>query len=300
MKGNYITPVITAFDSKGNLDYNALKKIYDHLINNGIKEIVILGSIGEFFALSGEIKKDLIKFAIRYINNRAKVIVGTTGINIAETVELTKYAFDQGADAVIVISPYYFSFTDKSVEEYYDMVAENCPGDLYLYNFPERTGYDLSPHVTLNLVRKHKNIVGYKDTLAGMDHTRELIKLIKPEFPDFKIYSGFDDNFAHNVLSGGDGCIAGLSNVFPGLCSSWVKAIEENNMEKVSEIQQTVNILMGIYNVGKPFVPYIKKAMQIIGLPLREYCTFPMPGVTGSETEKIINILEKANMLKFK
>jgi len=300
MNANYITPVVTAFDDKGNLDTDAQKSIYDYLINNGIKEIVILGSIGEFFALSCDVKKDLIKFAVKYINNRAKVIVGTTGPNIAETVELTKYAFGQGADAVIVISPYYFSLSDKSVEEYYDMVAENCPGDLYLYNFPDRTGYDVSPAVTLKLVRKHKNIVGYKDTLAGMDHTRELIKLIKPEFPEFKIYSGFDDNFAYNVLSGGDGCIAGLSNVFPGLCVSWAKAVEENDMEKVSGIQQTVNILMGIYNVGKPFVPYIKKAMQITGLPVRDFCTFPMPEVTESEAEIIRSILEKANMVKSK
>lgn len=297
MNGNYITPVVTAFDADGNLDFYALEYIYDYLINNGIKEIVILGSIGEFFALSRDKKKELIKFAVKYINNRAKVIVGTNGVNITETVELTEYAFRHGADAVIVISPYYFSLNDKSVEEYYDLVAEKCPGDLYLYNFPDRTGYDISPMVTLNLVRKHKNIVGYKDTLSGMDHTRELIKLIKPEFPDFKIYSGFDDNFAHNVISGGDGCIAGLSNVFPGLCSSWAEAVNENNLEKVSEIQKTINILMGIYNVGKPFVPYIKKAMQIVGLPVRNCCTFPMPEVTEEETERIRKILEKAHML---
>lgn len=297
MNGNYITPVVTAFDSKGNLDFHALQSIYDNLINNGIKELLILGSIGEFFALSCDRKKELIKFAVKYINNRARVIVGTAGVNITETNELTRYAFEQGADGVMVISPYYFSFNDKSVEEFYDLVAENCPGDLYLYNFPERTGYDISPDVTLKLIRKHKNIVGYKDTLAGMDHTRELIKLIKPEFPDFRIYSGFDDNFAHNVISGGDGCIAGLSNLFPGLCSSWVKAFAQNDMKKVAEVQLKVDILMGIYSVGKPFVPYIKKAMQIIGLPVKEYCTFPMPQVTDSETERIKNILQKANML---
>lgn len=297
MKGNYITPVVTAFDSKGNLDFHALQSIYDNLINNGIKELLILGSIGEFFALSYDRKKELIKFAVKYINNRARVIVGTAGVNITETNELTRYAFEQGADGVMVISPYYFSFNDKSIEEFYDLVAENCPGDLYLYNFPERTGYDISPDVTLKLIRKHKNIVGYKDTLAGMDHTRELIKLIKPEYPDFRIYSGFDDNFAHNVISGGDGCIAGLSNLFPGLCSLWVKAFAQNDMKRVAEVQQKVDILMGIYSVGKPFVPYIKKAMQIIGLPVKEYCTFPMPQVTDGETERIKNILQKANML---
>ena len=96
---------------------------------------------------------------------------------------------------------------------YYARIAEALPEQsIYLYNFPDRTGYDLTPEITLRLVRKYRNIVGYKDTQAGMDHTRELIKLVKGEFPAFEVYSGFDDNFAHNVLAGGDGCIAGLSN----------------------------------------------------------------------------------------
>ena len=73
----------------------------------------------------------------------------------------------------------------------------------------------------LALAKIHPNIVGMKDTVAGMDHTRELIKVVKSHIPQFEIYSGFDDNFAHNVLSGGDGCIGALSNVVPEICAAW-------------------------------------------------------------------------------
>lgn len=293
MDANYITPAITAFDKNGDLDHDGLKSLYDHLIKGGVDGILILGSIGEFFAIPLEKKKELIRLAVNHISPTMQVLVGTGGMDVNETTELSGYAYEQGADGVMVISPYYFGLSDQGVEDYYDYVAGKCPGAFYLYNFPDRTGYDLAPRVALNLIRKHKNIIGYKDTLAGMDHTRELIKLIKPEYPDFKIYSGFDDNFAHNVLSGGDGCVAGLSNVVPEICSAWVMAFKENDMNKVAEIQRIIDRLMSIYQVGKPFVPFIKKAMSIRGIPVEDYSTFPLPRVTDEEARKLKQILEQ-------
>lgn len=294
MKGSYITPAVTAFDRYGNLDHEAQKYLYDFLIDGGIKGILILGSIGEFFAIPVEKKKELICLAAGHIAGRAQLLVGTGSMDISETIELSQYAISQGADGVMVISPYYFSLSDRCIEAYYDAVARECPGNLYLYNFPDRTGYDLNAGVTLNLLRKHKNIVGYKDTLAGMDHTRELIKRIKPEFPDFKIYSGFDDNFAHNLLSGGDGCVAGLSNLVPEVCSAWVKAFDENDLQKAAEIQQIINKLMSVYQVGKPFVPYIKKAMALRGIPIQDYCTPPIQRVNEEEADILRQILKDA------
>jgi len=79
------------------------------------------------------------------------------------------------------------------------------------------------------LLKKHKNIAGIKDTQAGMANTIDLVKRVKSQYPDFEVFSGFDDNFAHNVLSGGDGCIAGLSNVTPKLCHAWVQAFADND-----------------------------------------------------------------------
>lgn len=291
MNCNYITPAVTPFDENRRLDTEALKGLYDHLIKGGVDGILVLGSIGEFFAIPVESKKELIRLAVKHISGRTKVFIGTASMEVNETIELSKYACEQGADGVVVISPYYFGLSNESVEEYYDLVAKECPGDLYLYNFPDRTGYDLSPQVTLNLLRKHKNIAGYKDTIPGMDHTRELIKLIKPEFPEFKIYSGFDDNFAHNVISGGDGCIGGLSNLVPELCSAWVKAFNINDIKSISEIQKKIDKLMDIYQVGKPFVPYIKKAMELKGIPVKAYCSFPLPEANQKDVSRIKEIL---------
>ena len=297
MKGSYLTPSVTAFDKNGDLDHEALGCLYDHLIRGGVDGILILGSIGEFFAVPLEKKKELIRMAVKYINKRTQVLVGTASMDVNETIELSKYAYEQGADGVVLISPYYFSLTDQSIEEYYDYVVKECPGDFYLYNFPDRTGYDLTPSVTLSLIRKHKNIVGIKDTLAGMDHTREMIKSIKPEYPEFKIYSGFDDNFAHNVMSGGDGCIGGLSNLVPEICSAWVKAFEDSDMNAVTTIQRSIDRLMSIYQVGRPFVPYIKKAMLIRGIPIKDYCSFPLPHTTEKEVFTLKKIMQQEKLI---
>ena len=297
MKAKYITPVVTIFRQDGGLDLEASGKVYEHLIRGGVDGILIMGSIGEFFALTMEQKKELICYAASKIAGRTRLIVGTTSMVFEEIIELSRFAGEEGADGVIVLPPYYFPISEASMEEYFGRIARALPHmSIYLYNFPDRTGYDLTPQVTLRLVQKYQNIVGYKDTQAGMDHTRELIKLIRPVRPDFEIYSGFDDNFAHNVLAGGDGCIAGLSNLYPGLAHEWVEAFEREDLVQVMEIQRKIDILMEIYQVGRPFVPYIKAAMEITGILEAPASSFPFPEAGEEEKKAIRRIMKKAGM----
>lgn len=216
-KANFLTPVVTAFDENGNLDIQGNKNVWDHLIKGGVDGLVIMGSTGEFFSMTTEQKKELIKLVVEHVNKRTKVYIGTSCMTVEDTVELSNFAIETGADAVMIISPYYFALSNESVEFFYDKVAEAVKGDIYLYNFPDRTGHDLTPEVTLNLLRKHKNIVGFKDTVSEMGHTRKLMTTVLKEFPDFIVLSGFDENFVHNILCGGSGCIGGLSNLCPEL-----------------------------------------------------------------------------------
>lgn len=295
MKAKYITPAVTIFRQDGSLDLEACGKVYEHLIKGGIDGILLMGSIGEFFALTMEQKKELICNAVSAVAGRTRLIVGTTSMVFDEILEISRFARDKGADGVIVLPPYYFPISEDGMEEYFGRIAQALPDtSIYLYNFPDRTGYDLTPRVTLHLVQKYDNIVGYKDTQAGMDHTRELIKLIKPVRPDFEIYSGFDDNFAHNVLAGGDGCIAGLSNLYPGLAHAWVEAFAHEDLAQVGRIQRKIDILMEIYQVGKPFVPYIKAAMEVTGVLDGAASSFPFPEAEEADKEAILRILKKA------
>ena len=291
-KAVFYTPTVTVFDENGQLDVQGNKNVFEHLIAGGIEGLVVMGSTGEFFAMTTEQKKQLVDIAVETAKGRAKVLIGVSCMTVEDTVEMGNYAMDQGADAVMIISPYYFKLSDESVEYYYDQVAEQIHGDIYLYNFPDRTGHDISPQVTLNLLRKHKNIVGYKDTVTGMEHTRKLLQTVKYEFPDFIVLSGFDDNFVHNILSGGSGCIGGLSNLYPELFSEWAKAVDVNDMEKVAAIQNKVDKLFELYAIGTPFIPIVKKAMILRGVQIRDYCTKPFLRATKEQTQKIKEVLE--------
>lgn len=247
--------------------------------------------------MTTEQKKELIKLVVEYVNKRTKVYIGTSCMTVEDTVELSNFALETGADAVMIISPYYFALSNESVEFFYDKVAGAVKGDIYLYNFPDRTGHDLTPEVTLNLLRKHKNIVGFKDTVSEMGHTRKLMTTVLDEFPDFIILSGFDENFVHNILCGGSGCIGGLSNLCPELFADWVKAIDAKNMEEVARIQKIVDKLMDLYSIGTPFIPIMKKAMMIRGVEMQDYCTKPFLQATEEQTEQIKAVMKEAGLL---
>ena len=293
----YITPAVTPLNEDRTFDLPAAEKLYDYLISGGVSGILLLGSIGEFFAFSLEQKKQLISLAVRKIGHRVPVIVGTADTVMENVIALSDFALGEGADAVIVVPPYYFWLNGESLESYYDTLAEKIRGKLYIYNFPDRTGYQIPTDVIQRLALRHPNIIGCKDTISGMDHTRELIKAVKPLRPDFEIYSGFDDNFAHNVLSGGDGCIGGLSNLAPEVCSAWVRAAEQRDMNAVEEIQRKIDRLMSIYSVGMPFVPFIKRAMELRGIGVKSFASQPLPQANSADDEKLLAIMKKEGLL---
>lgn len=293
----YITPAITPLNSDGTIDEQGAKNLYDHLIRGGVDGILVLGSIGEFFALSMEQKKQLISLAVKYVDHRVQLIIGTADTVIDHVIELSNAALAEGADAVIVVPPYYFSLNEQSLEAYYDTLAKQIHGKLYIYNFPDRTGYSIPVETIRRLALRHENIVGCKDTISGMDHTRELIKAIKPVRPDFEIFSGFDDNFAHNVMSGGDGCIGGLSNLAPEVCSAWAAAFRRGDMEAVSAIQQKIDRMMSIYGVGMPFVPFIKRAMELRGIGVGSTATAPLPCASESDDRKLLAIMRAEGLV---
>lgn len=297
MKAKWITPVVTALDENGHIDTEANKRIYEHLIQGGIDGILIFGSIGEFFALPMEEKKDMVREAVACIDHRVTVYIGTNSMEFEECVEFSNFALDAGADGVMVISPYYFNLPDSAVENFYDSLADRVNGPVLLYNFPARTGYDLKPEVILGLVRRHKNIVGIKDTVGTMGHTRAIIQAVKREFPEFLVYSGFDEFFAHNVLSGGDGCIAGLSNFAPAVAAGFAGAARDNDLAAMQAYQQKIDSLMAIYDVAEQFIPIIKKAMVLCGVEMDPVCAAPLLSADENETEKIREILKQAEII---
>lgn len=297
MKARFITPVVTAFDSNYNLDTVANRKIWDFVIEGGIDSILLMGSTGEFFAMTREQRKELILSAKMHIADRVPLIVGTGCMRLEDTIKLSRFAVKNGADGIIVVPPFYFSLSQESLESYFDAIAEEVDTRIYLYNYPERTGCDLTPELVLRLKKKHHNIVGCKDTVVDFTHTRKLIDTILPEYPDFEIYSGYDDHFARNVLSGGSGVIGGLTNVAPEIGSGWVQAFIENDIEKISYYQKQMDLLAQFFEFGVPFVPLVKRAMKLRGILVDDISTPPLQKPTSEQNKKIKEILSKIDML---
>ena len=112
------------------------------------------------------------------------------------------------------------------------------------------------------------------------------------------VYSGFDEFFGHNVLSGGDGCVAGLSNFAPEVASGYAKAARQDDLKAMTEYQQKIDSLMAIYDVAPQFIPTIKKAMVVRGVNMEPVCAMPLLPSTEAETEEIQKILHKAGLVE--
>lgn len=297
MNAKWITPAVTPFREDGSIDFESAGKLYDDLIEAGIDGVLVGGSIGEFFAQTVQQRAELARFAVKHVAGRIQVIVGTANMVSQEIITLSNTCLEAGVDAVMIVPPYYFAFGDDEMYAFFSRMAQEIHGPVYIYNFPDRTGYSISPAVVRRLAEENKNIVGIKDTITGMDHTRELIKAVKPVRPDFEVFSGFDDNFAHNVLSGGSGCIGGMSNVAPALCAGWAAAIRANDMEKSAAYQQKINRCMDIYSIGAPFVPYVKEACRQAGHIATSKATFPIPDLNEAEQAKVRAFLLREELI---
>ncbi|MCI5643783.1 MAG: dihydrodipicolinate synthase family protein [Peptoniphilus sp.] len=285
MKAKIITPTVTIFDNDGNVDIEGNRLLIQHLIDNGVDGAVPLGSSGEFTALSMYEKKKLIKLYVDESNGKLDLIPGTSSLNIEECVELSNYAISLGVKGVLILPPFYYGISQEEAFHYYDVLAQKIDGNIYIYNFSARTGFDMSAKTTFNLAKKHKNIKGMKDSTANLTHTKEVILKVKEIRNDFEVYSGFDDHFIPNIIAGGSGCIAAISNFEPKLWSSWVKAINSGNFEEVKAIGNIIDRLMPLYSVEKNFSHIFKKFLIDDGLKINDYTIFPFEELSEQDYE---------------
>ncbi|MDI2091457.1 dihydrodipicolinate synthase family protein [Commensalibacter oyaizuii] len=295
MKSQYITPVVTVFDDKGQIDNEQNLQVYQFL-NNKVSGFVVMGSTGEFFSLNMHASKQLIKLCSTAPREHMKIYAGASRMDIQESIELANYADEMGLDGVMIISPYYFPLTQEAIYDFYSTIASQTRAKIFIYNFPDRTGYSIAPQTCLKLADKYPHIVGLKDTILDTIHTCEVINLVKKEIPNFQVFSGFDNNFAHNILAGGNGCIGGLSNIVPEFFASWMDAFAQNNLASIAQHQKTVDQLMAVYNVNNPFISTLKKALQLRGVIRSDRSYPPFNCLDDSQVKLLRGILENANV----
>jgi len=295
MQCSYITPAVTVFDARGKLDIDGNLSLYASL-KPYVSGFIVMGSTGEFFALDMATSRRLIKTAAEFSRGEMQAYAGASRMDIDECVELANYAYECGLDGVMIISPWYFRLNEQDLYHFYSSIAKRTPANIFIYNFPERTGYSVSPSLCLKLALENKNIIGFKDTVTDTQHTSQIIQQVKSELPYFQVYAGYDNNFAHNILSGGNGCIGGLSNICPEFFHNWINAFQKNDLALIAEYQKNVDILMDIYAINDPFVPTFKKVLQQRGIIQSDRCTAPFNTITTHQTESIQKILSRIGL----
>lgn len=292
-----VTPVMTALDHARRIDYKATESIIEFLLIHRIDGLLFLGSSGEFFAFSAEEKRQLIRFACKQIQGRCKILVGTGGTDIQEVIDLTHYAADCGADAAVIVSPYYFAFDENIVSRFYRSILQKTRLPVIAYNFPERTGYSLNASQLKQLAVEFPQFIGVKDTVNNISHTREIIQAVKPVRENFRVYSGYDEYYLANLIAGGDGAISAISNFLPGVFRRLYDAFSAGDFAAACQNARIISDAMPIYCMSDPFIPAIKAAMQAVGLPVTTQSREPIPDLTAEQAAKILAFVTKLRAL---
>lgn len=293
MEIKYLTPVVTIWQPGGAVpDWEGNRRLHDFLLSGGVDGLVLMGSTGEFYTMSLETQKQMVDFAAQTLAGRTELLIGAARMNLEETIDLCRYAASRSLDNVMLVSPYFFRLTQEDLEAYYSRIAQSADCRIYLYNYPDRTGHDLTPELVKKLALRHENIVGIKDTVSEFGHTRAILQAVKPERPDFQVFSGFDENLAHCALSGGSGCIGGLSNLIPAQCAAWVRALREENLADMAKWQAYFDRAMALYDISSPFMPAVKRGLHLLGLPLEEACAFPVSPLNETQEKDLIALMQ--------
>jgi 4-hydroxy-tetrahydrodipicolinate synthase len=218
LKGTGVAAV-TPFTTESEIDFEALARLIDFLIKDGINYIVTMGTTGETPVLSREEKKAIIEFTYRHVNSRVPVVVGIGGNCTRDVVDDLHYFPLQEATAVLSASPYYNKPSQEGLYQHYKALATASPKPLILYNVPGRTGKNMTAETTIRLANEVANIAGIKE--AGGDMA-QCIKILKYRPEDFLVVSGDDALALPQIACGMDGVISVAGNCLPKVFSSMV------------------------------------------------------------------------------
>jgi 4-hydroxy-tetrahydrodipicolinate synthase len=213
LRGVFV-PLVTPFDSAGQVDPVALRRLVDYLIDAGVHGLFVGGTTGEFALLTTAERCEVARVVMDHTAGRVPVVVHAGAPSTREAIELARHAQGIGAPAVAVVSPYYFPLSDDALLGHYVSLSEAVPGlPVLLYNIPQRTANPLLPHVAARIVSRCPNVVGIKDSSGNLSQTIEYLSLR----PDFQVAQGADGLILAGLAAGIQATVSGNANVFPEL-----------------------------------------------------------------------------------
>lgn len=253
--------IVTPFTQDDKVNYEELGKMIDFQIASGTDAIIICGTTGESSTLSHEEHDACIKFAVEHTAGRVPVIAGTGSNSTAEAIRLSTHAQQNGADALLLVTPYYNKATQKGLIEHYTAIANSVDLPIILYNVPSRTGVNILPQTAVTLAKNVKNIVAIKEASGNISQVAELAALADG---CIDIYSGNDDQVVPLLSLGGVGVISVLSNVMPKLTHDMVMSYLNGDVKLSRQLQLSVmNLNKALFCEVNP-IP-VKEALNMMG-----------------------------------
>lgn len=284
------TAIVTPLNEKG-IDFEKFGKLIDWQIEEGINAIVVCGTTGESSTLTDEEHREAIKFCVDRVAGRVPVIAGTGSNDAAYAIDLTKFACEAGADAMLVVTPYYNKATQNGLIKLFTAIADASTKPIILYNVPSRTGVNIAP-ATCKVLAEHPNICGIKEASGNISQIAEIAHLVGDKMD---IYSGNDDQIVPIMSLGGKGVISVLSNVMPKKSVEICDSFFAGDVAKAREIQlELLPLINALFCEVNP-IP-VKAAMAAMGW-CENYVRLPLTCMEEKNEAKLLEIMKEQNLI---
>lgn len=286
-----ITALATPFKSDLSIDFDAFKRFLDFQMEGGVDAVVVCGSTGEAATLNPKERMSLIITAVEHIKGQITVIAGTGSNDTKASIDMTLVAKEVGADAALLVAPYYNKPSQEGLFHHFASIAEAVDLPQILYNVPGRAGVNILPQTQLKLAKDYKNIVATKEASGDLDQMSEIIKGA-PE--GFILLSGDDSLAVPAILFGGKGVISVISNYAPKLFSSMIDLALEGEYDSAMSIHYNLLDLLALNFVETNPVP-VKAALAVLGL-MEENYRLPLLPIMPANKKLIEKAMKKAKL----
>lgn len=284
------TALITPLTEEG-IDYDLFGRLIDFQIAGGIAGLVVCGTTGESSTLTDEEHRDAIAFVVRHTAGRVPVIAGTGSNDTDYALDLTRFACRAGADAALVVTPYYNKATQKGLCKMYTAIADASDKPILVYNVPSRTGVNIEP-ATYEALAEHPNIVGIKEANGNISKILETVARVGDRLD---LYSGNDDQIVPILSLGGKGCISVLSNLLPRETSEITNRFFRGDVKGAAALQIHYHPLIdALFSEVNP-IP-VKAAMAAMGY-CKNYLRMPLTTMEPDKQEHLYALMRAEGLL---
>ena len=285
------TAIVTPMNADGSVNEQRFKDLVEQQISGGIDALVVCGTTGESAVLNHEEHVKVIELAVKQNAGRVPIIAGTGSNDTAYGVELSKDALALGADALLMVTPYYNKTSQAGLVAHYNYIADRVDAPIIVYNVPSRTGVNIKPETYLEL-SKHPNIVAAKEANGDISSVLKTISLCGDELT---IYSGNDDQTVPMMALGAKGVISVISNLLPREFHNLAAACLAGDFKKATEMSVKYSDLMDYMFMDVNPIP-VKEAMNLMGMEMGE-CRLPLVPMSDKNREILKAELAKHGLL---